>query len=127
MDVGGSSCLEVPTMLPNYKQAHFAVWPDNTGSTCTCPLCYGNDDCILDNCPCYDTSFAPAWSSSSGFADNLNPQLCWSNVGKDRNNSHIHIFTEVIACNEEKSSPFISTALVSSVKLSVRGMSKFLV
>ena len=99
MDTGESICLEVPQMLP--KQAHFAVWPDNTGGTCTCPLFYGNSNCTLDKCPCYDSSFVPTWSSSIRYADNPHPQLCWSNVGKERNNSYMHIFTEVIACNEE--------------------------
>ena len=81
VDAGESTCLEVPQMLP--KQTHFAVWPDNTGGTCTCPLCYGNGNCTLDKCPCYDSSFVATWSSSIRHADNPHPQLCWSNVNEN--------------------------------------------
>ena len=122
VDVGESICLDVPLVMPD--QAHFAAWPSNDGdSTCTCPLCQGSKDCNLDDCPCYKSSFAPTWSESVELDGS--PQLCWPKLSKDRNNSQVYFFTEVIACHSSMSeSLFISTSLVNSVKFQVRGTSK---
>ena len=59
VDLGDSSCLMIPTVPP--KHILYAVWPDNNGNSCTCPLCHsGYNECALSDCPCYsESSFEP--------------------------------------------------------------------
>lgn len=110
--LGNTSCLEVPP-IPLH-QSLYVVWSGD--NDCICPLC-NDGNCVLSNCQCYTTtSFTP--ELSTGVMSNT--QLCWSNIGYNRNNSNVHFFTEAKVCNGTDS--FISKVFVSTSKFLVRGM-----
>ena len=54
--LGDNGCSKVPD-IPEH-QSLYAVWPSDDGTDCICPLC-DDGDCVLSNCECYNSTFAP--------------------------------------------------------------------
>ena len=116
MAVGNQSYLDVPRIPPD--QSLYVVWPGD-GDECTCPLC-DDHNCLLRDCECYNTtSFAP--KLINGATDN--PQLYWSSVAYEKNNTSVFLFTEARVCGNTLS-PFITKIFFTNyTKFLVQGKS----
>ena len=116
MAVGNQSYLDVPR-IP-LDQSLYVVWPGD-GDECTCPLC-DDHNCLLLDCECYNTtSFAP--KLIYGATDN--PQLYWSSVAYEKNNTSVYLFTEARVCGNTLSSFITKIFFTNYTKFLVRGKS----
>ena len=119
--LGEGECLEVPKLTK--QQSLYAVWPNDDGTDCICPLC-DDGKCVLSNCECYNASmFQPELklNSSGSTPDDTVYSLCLSNLTTDRNNSKMSFFYEELSCTENDM-PFLSRKYDENSIFILRGM-----
>ena len=116
-------CVEIPK-IPKMLSL-YAVWPTYGEDDCICPLC-NDGNCMLHDCGCYNTSFAPELrlsSTSSKRDEGSKYNLCWPNLMSANNETNVYFFFDALNCTDPgpECESSISRIYQGSYKFIVRG------